>query len=245
MDRETFTQNVYKNWAEHLHCTVEDFHSPATVLQPNAEHVGSAAIHTWTIDRRAFAQMDPALETEMANALGDRCRDTALTAELLRAALAPGRVARAEDNVLRSRSPPDFTPAFPAAPYAIRTLTAADADALAALKATCTPIEVETGEVSVEDEIGFGCFDGPRMVSIATGFRLYGFMDIGVLTDPACRRKGLGKATVSALCAWCIEAPIIAQYRCDVTNTGSDATARALGFSLPITQQSIYLTPLA
>ena len=99
------------------------------------------------------------------------------------------------------------------------------------------------GEVSVEDEIGFGCFDGDRLVAVATGFRLTGFMDIGVLADPAYRRRGLSKAVVSALCAWCIDRPImpIAQYRCLTTNTGSDAIARSLGFGMPQRQQSIFL----
>jgi RimJ/RimL family protein N-acetyltransferase len=82
-------------------------------------------------------------------------------------------------------------------------------------------------------------------MAIATGFRLTGFMDIGVLTDPAYRRQGLGRAVVSALCTWCITESVIAQYRCLVSNTGSYAVARALGFSLTFQQQSIYLRSLA
>ncbi|MCU0522222.1 MAG: GNAT family N-acetyltransferase [Anaerolineae bacterium] len=246
-DRETFTHVVYGNWAEWFHCPTEEFRLPGTVVIPDAEFAGSGAIHIWTIGRRAFARLDPAVEAEVVGALGERVGNTAVTEDHLRAALAPGRIDRAEDSVLRYLYPPDHLPAYPPKHFIIRAVTADDADALSEMKATCTPDEVEMGEVSVEDEIGFGCFaspfaaDGPRMAAIATGFRLTGFMDIGVLTSPAYRRRGLGKAVVSALCTWCHELPIIAQYRCLLANPGSYAISQALGFNRTFTQQSIYL----
>lgn len=241
MDRETFTHAVYSHWATRFNCSVDELRLAGTVLLPDEELAGTGAIHIWTIGRRAFARMDPGVKSEAARALGARRQATALTQEHLRSALSNDRIDRVEDSVLRYLYPPDFRPAYAPESFVIRVVTAGDADALAVMKMTCTAEEIEMGEVSVEDEIGFGCFDGPRMAAIATGFRLTGFMDIGVLTDPTYRRQGLGKAVVSALCEWCIAAPIIAQYRCLITNTGSYAISQTLGFDLTFAQQSIYL----
>lgn len=241
MSRDTFERAVYQSWAERFDCPVETLHRPGTVIIPEAELASTRAVHVWTIGARAFARVDPALEALVAEVIGDSIDTEAITAHHLRATLGQARIERIEDNVLRYLYPGDFVPFSAPAPYTVRVLGPDDADALAALKATCTPDEVEMGEVSVEDEIGFGCLDGPRLAAIATGFRLTGFMDIGVLTGPAYRRQGLGRAVVSALCAWCIAHPIIAQYRCLVANAGSYAISQALGFGLTFTQQSAYL----
>jgi RimJ/RimL family protein N-acetyltransferase len=245
MDRAPFEQAVYLSWAEHYGCPLEDLHQPGTVILPDAEFASTHAAHIWTIGARAFARVDPALEVLVAEAIGDRLDTEAITGHHLRATLGHAGIARTEESILRYLYPPDFRPASPPPQMLVRALTTADAEGLEALKATCTEDEVNEGEVSIDDEIRFGCFDGTRLVAVATGFRLTGFMDIGVLTDPAYRRQGLGKAVVSALCAWCIEAPIIAQYRCLVANRGSHAISESLGFSLTFCQQSIYLHPPA
>ncbi len=236
-----FEHTVLQNWATRFNCAVDDFRLPGTVLMPEEEFAGSDAIHIWTIGARAFARLDPAVTAIVDQALGRRQETVVLTEALMQAALGPESILRSEESVLRYLHPSDFRPAGPPDPYEIRILTTGDAVALAAMKATCTPTEVEMGEVSVEDEIGFGCFDGDRLAAVATGFRLTGFMDIGVLTDPAYRRKGLGKAVVSALCAWCIDLPVISQYRCLTANVSSYAISQSLGFELTFGQQSIYL----
>ncbi len=243
MKRDTFDHAVYQGWADRFGCPIEALHRPGTVIIPEAEFASTHAVHIWTIGARAFARIDPVLETLVAETIGDRIDAEAITAYHLHATLGQARIERVEDNVLRYLYPGDFIPFSAPAPSIVRELGPDDADALATLKATCTPDEVEVGEVSVEDEIGFGCFDGPRLAAIATGFRLTGFMDIGVLTGPAYRRQGLGRAVVSALCARCIAHPIIAQYRCLVANAGSYAISQALGFGLTFTQQSIHLHP--
>jgi GNAT superfamily N-acetyltransferase len=166
---------------------------------------------------------------------------TALTGDHLQAALTPAKIRKIEDSLYLYLYPPDFRPAQAPPSFTVRKLHHDDEAALNVLKAACVEEEVEEGEVSVDDEIGFGCFYDAQMVALATGFRLTGFMDIGVLTHPDFRRKGLGKAVVSALCTWCIETGIIAQYRCATTNTGSRNIARGLHFHRYFMQQSIYL----
>jgi predicted GNAT family acetyltransferase len=62
-----------------------------------------------------------------------------------------------------------------------------------------------------------------------------------VLTHPAHRRRGLGKAVVGALCAWSVTHNVINQYRCSADNTGSRAIALGLGFRQFLTSESLRL----
>ena len=54
--------------------------------------------------------------------------------------------------------------------------------------------------------------------------------DIGVLTHPAHRRQGLGKAVVSASIPWGLERDLICQWATTDLNEASLALARSLGF---------------
>ena len=243
MDRQSFETAVYRKWADRYNCTIEDLKRPGTVIIPEDDFANSNAIHIWTIGERAFARMDPACEDLARRALAAQPEGTALAADHVTAAATPHSIRKIEDNLLFYLYPPDFHPVLAGEGFVLRQLTQDDAGALAALQAACAAAEVEEAEVSVEDEIGFGCFSGTQLVSIATGFRLTGFMDIGVLTHPGYRRQRLGKACVSALCRWCVDSDVIAQYRCRAKNTGSRGIAQGLHFDLFFTQQSVYFTP--
>lgn len=242
-DRATFEAQVYHNWAEQFGCSIEELHTVGTEVLPEEEFVGSHAIHIWTIMQHAFARHDPALTPILRNALAKGPNPVALTATHLAPTLNTYEIKKIEDSVLTYLYAPDLQPTPTPSPFDLRPLTLDDADALATMQAACHPDEVEEGEVSVEDEIGFGIFLDSALATVATGFRLTGFMDIGVLTHPDFRRRGLGKAAVTALCRWCIDHDIIAQYRCRVDNTGSRNIAARLGFNLIFAQQSIYLSP--
>lgn len=242
MDRQTFETAVFGKWADRYNCTIEDLKRPGTEINPEDDFADSNAIHIWTIGERAFARTDPACEALARRALAAQPEGTALSADHVAAAVIPHSIRKTEDNLLFYLYPAEFRPVSVGEEFVLRQLTQDDADALAALQAACAAAEAEEAEVSVEDEIGFGCFSGTQLVSIATGFRLTGFMDIGVLTHPGYRRQRLGKACVSALCRWCFDNDVIAQYRCRAKNTGSRSIAEGLNFDLFFTQQSVYFT---
>jgi GNAT superfamily N-acetyltransferase len=242
MDRQTFETAVFRKWADRYNCTIEDLKRPGTEIIPEDDFANSNAIHIWTIGERAFARMDPACEELAHRALAAQPESTALTADHVAAAVTSHSIRKIEDNLLFYLHPPEFRPVPTAKEFVLQQLTQDDVGALSALQAACAAAEAEEAEVSVEDEIGFGCFSGTQLVSIATGFRLTGFMDIGVLTHPGYRRRKLGKACVSALCRWCIDNHVIAQYRCRAKNTGSRSIAEGLSFDLFFTQQSVHLT---
>jgi len=240
MQRSKFEDAIYAKWAERYDCTTEDLRTPGTEVLPDEDFANSAAVHIWTIGKRAFARMDPACEDVVREALCAHPAGTSLLSDHLAPEITGRAIRRTEDNQLHYLYPADLCPVVAAPPLAVRELTRADKAALTALQSACDRDETEEAEVSVEDEIGFGCFDGPTMVAIATGFHLTGFMDIGVLTHPNYRRRRLGKACVTALSRWCIDHDIIAQYRCRANNIGSRSIAEALGFRLFFTERSVY-----
>ena len=70
-----------------------------------------------------------------------------------------------------------------------------------------------------------------------------GFGDIAVLTNKDHRRRGLGVASVAALCSRLHEAGRDPVYRCDEINHGSVRLSAALGFS-PATRLAAYRFPI-
>jgi GNAT superfamily N-acetyltransferase len=106
-------------------------------------------------------------------------------------------------------------------------------DRLLALYGACTAEEVDDAEIYVEepDPVIYGTFDGPQMVAYASHrYWVDVLADIGVLVHPAYRSRGLGKAVVSALCAWCLDNDIVPMYRVNDDHLHSRRIPVALGF---------------
>jgi len=160
MDRQTFETAVFRKWADRYNCTIEDLKRPGTEIIPEDDFANSNAIHIWTIGERAFARMDPACEELARRALAAQPEGSALTADHVATAVTPHSIRKIEDNLLFYLYPPEFRPALAGEGFVLRQLTQDDVDALAALQAACAAAEAEEAEVSVEDEIGFGCFSG-------------------------------------------------------------------------------------
>lgn len=268
MDKNTFEQIVYSNWAARFDAELDapldvgDLWRPATHVMPKETFSGTHAAHIWTIGKRAFMRVDPAYVEALTEVL-DRLRTSKspmmgtvsgpesesngviLTGNVLQAIWGAERIKHRAWSLAHYLYPPEFTPYQAASPFYVRQLTAEDAAAMATLKQACTPDDVETADVEVDHEVAFGCFadeaQGAPLVAAATGYRFTGFMDIGVLTHAEFRRRGLGKAAVSALCTWGIAYDEIMQYRCDMDNVGSHNIAQGLNFTLYFKHESIWL----
>jgi RimJ/RimL family protein N-acetyltransferase len=243
VDQENFMQRVLSHWAERYGCTIEALQQPGVELMPEPDYAGSGGIHAWHIARHTFVRFDPTLQAgidalQMALRSPVPSEPGQITATLHASKL---RVSRTERGLLSYLFPPDFKP-IPVPPaFTIRRLEPSDAQTLSDLQAACGADEIEEAEVSVEDEIPFGCFLGHRLATVATGFTLTGFMDIGVITHPDFRRQGLGEAAVSTLSAWCMERDILPQYRCSQDNVASHKLALRLGFVTLIHSEHVYI----
>lgn len=243
MNRDIFEALVWQHWADRHTCTVAHLTQPGIDLLPEEDFAGSGGIHTWHIARRAFVRYDPVHQSSVEAML--RGLGSPISLELGQLIAAASRmdapVDRTDIGWLSYLYPPDFRPHMVPIGYTIRQLTFADAQALTGLQAACQPDETEEAEVSVEDEIPFGCFAEDTLAAVATGFRQTGFMDIGVITHPEFRQKGLGQAVVSMLCDWCLRRDIMPQYRNAELNIASHRLAQRLGFVKMAYSEHIYL----
>lgn len=99
----------------------------------------------------------------------------------------------------------------------------------------CSEEEVEDAEIFEDDPdaVVIGAMAGERLVGYA-GFRYWEeeFADVGILTNPEFRRRGLGRFLVSELSAWCLDNGVVPMYRVDPENHGSRRIAEGLGYAL-------------
>jgi GNAT superfamily N-acetyltransferase len=241
MDKPTFEQSIYRNWASHFGQATGITNQPGTTLLPEEKYRGNKGIALWYVGKHTFIQLDPDYLDIIQNAVTQFPADESLTAETLASMLGAERVNARDRSLVLYLYPDDLPEYAPPAPYFIRQLTLADAGALIMLKGFMTSEEVDEGYVEIDHQIAFGVFMGKQMVAAASGYERTGFMDIGVLTHSTFRRKRLGKAVVGALCAWAIENGYIAQYRHDVTNTGSAHVAQSLNFKVYAEEETLWM----
>ncbi|GEB46076.1 putative acetyltransferase [Microbacterium testaceum] len=113
-----------------------------------------------------------------------------------------------------------------------RRLTADDTDAFAALAAAAPEDDLDEAFVELDHWLVFGTFVDGTLAAAAsmypwTGTRL---ADLGVITLPEFRGRGLARATVLAMAADALERGYEPQYRCQLDNAPSVALALASGF---------------
>ena len=237
----SFDDVVLNNWASRFGCPVDRLMQSGTTLLPDEKYAGQRLLILWHIGKHTFVLFDPACSASVNAVIARLPSDASIAGENVRGVLGANAI-ESHDVGLLHYLRPDELPNLPTPPsFHVRQLTLADREALATLHQNCTPAEVDEGYVEVDHEIAFGCFRGDQMVAAASGYRLSGFLDIGVLTHAGFRKLGLAKLVVGALCRWSIANDIIAQYRCDTQNSGSVGVAKALNFRHYFSSESILL----
>lgn len=115
-----------------------------------------------------------------------------------------------------------------------RRLTELDANAFGQLEATAPAADLDEAFVELDHWRVVGTFVEGRLASAASALVWTGtaVADIGVITIPSHRGRGLGARTVRALCAEIQDQGSAPQYRCQPDNVPSVALARAAGFVL-------------
>lgn len=112
----------------------------------------------------------------------------------------------------------------------VRRLAPSDAAAMDALHA-----RIPAGMrwfVELGHPVVFGCFVAGELAAVASHFLFeeQGVAAGGVLTDPAYRGQGLGKAVVSAAMAWALTNGYVCEWSTWEANVASYRLAKALGF---------------
>ena len=236
-----FETEILKPWTRRLGCSLRILAEPGTTLQPAERNRESRtlAVTVWHAGEHAVVQAPSALLRLIRARLATLPPQTTVEAEDLVGALGHSGTVSNEVTRFHYLNPETFQPVDPPGGYRLRTLKRDDRFALSTLQDACEPEAVDEAEVSVEDTIGMVCLQEDRIVAVATGFWFLSFMDIGVLTHPDFRRRGLGAAVVTALAKWCQVRGITAQYRYDARNTGSRRLAETLHFEPMIRQERL------
>jgi predicted GNAT family acetyltransferase len=113
----------------------------------------------------------------------------------------------------------------------VRRLEDNDETHLKRLQQACTERDLELGDVQIDHPLVYGCFVGEDLASVASVIHQDNrIADIGVLTHPKYRQKGLGRLVVSALSQASIEEDLIPQYWTLKENLASLKLVTSLGF---------------
>lgn len=119
-------------------------------------------------------------------------------------------------------------------PATVRQLTQDDANLFAAFAAQAPEPDLDEAFVEIDHWCVFGAFSQERLVCAASMYpwsdtRL---ADLGVITLPAFRGRGLARQAVRAMGAHALSLGYEPQYRCQPDNAASVALAASSGLSL-------------
>jgi GNAT superfamily N-acetyltransferase len=120
----------------------------------------------------------------------------------------------------------------PAPIHPARALGAADAEAAHTMRAACSAIEWEHGGSDVREQPASGVFLGESLVALA-GYEIWGstIAHISIVTHPAHRGHGYGRAAVAHLTSRALTDGLVPQYRTLDSNRASLRIAMQLGFA--------------
>jgi RimJ/RimL family protein N-acetyltransferase len=113
-----------------------------------------------------------------------------------------------------------------------RQLTSEDAEPFAQFADLAPADEMDEAFVELDHWLVFGTFVDGQLVSAASMYPWNGtrLADLGVITLPEHRGRGLARRTVRAISARALSDGYEPQYRCQLDNLPSIALARASGF---------------
>jgi RimJ/RimL family protein N-acetyltransferase len=219
---------VQKTWAEFFHLPPECFAEPGTTIHVNEGRSAESSIVLWQIGERVVVEVAAAWQSRVEQLVAQFPSEYRLSVSDFQNAWGNVEYSRMP---LYAVDPALFRPFIVPSPYTLRQLTAVDQPAFDEFLAQCTEDERDEGDVSIDHLLAFGAFDGARIIGASSVFVWRGFMEPGILTDPAYRGKGLGKALVSACTEYYLGGERVVSYRHDIVNTGSQKIAESLGFS--------------
>jgi GNAT superfamily N-acetyltransferase len=134
----------------------------------------------------------------------------------------------------------------PALPIPARWMSPSDSSALELLKAACTAYELALAQITMEDPLIVGCFSGELLVGVASTLDVSAdIADIGVLTHPRWRGRGIAAGLAGLLRNTVVEQGRVAQYTTMLSNRGSVRTAEKAGFDVFLVEEGYEIPVLS
>ena len=218
-------QQIYRHLAIHSKLPMKNAYQSGTTIMTDEECDPAGSQIIWTFDKHVIIRTHPQFEAQFKALIEE---GQALS---LAKIVENSDVTVEEQDNLYSITEADFIAHD--SDYIIRQLTQDDAEAFARFQGKCSERDRQYGEVGLNDEAIFSVLDGERIIAAASSFEWYGFVDIGVLTDPAYRGQGVGKAVVAAITTHYLQNKMDTRplsYRHETSNIGSGKIAKAVGW---------------
>ncbi len=225
---------IKRYWCERFGLELTDWDRSWTHAIGDEVFAGTPEIYLYRLGEMALARLDPA-KLGRVDLPGEEDA-TVLDVDALIARATEHKIALSGAGLNLYLDPKAFRPAPAPAGLELKRLEGkADWPLIKSLLDDCSEEEVDDAEIYEDDPdaVVFGALSEGRLVGYA-GFRYWEkkFADIGILTNPDFRRRGLGRWLVSNVSAWCLENEVVPMYRVDPENHGSRRIAEGLGYTL-------------
>lgn len=236
-------QRVYETWAHQFHFHPDQFNESGTTLLPDSGWDEHNNIVIWHLGKRAIVRLASLRVTAIRAILAGHPADHAVTGDDLlvhwpNAALSGDKFYILDPDLFQPQPIPDG--------FTARVLGPDDQAAFDAMQANCSAQDLEDAQITLGDELVVGVLAGEHIVALSSTFEWKGFTDIGILTDPSYRGRGLGTACVSFLCTALLSTPHerVIIYRHEHVNLGSQSIAERINFRLFADVEVISTPPL-
>lgn len=218
-------------WAAHFNMPAERLQVPGTTCTylPTRDPEAWAVV-LWPIGSHVIAQCSDAAQAAVKDLLARQPDRFCLDAETI-ATLPAGPLRCKVTEYLYVLEAENFIPFNVDPPLTIRRLVEADRSVFNSFQNRCEQQEVHEADVNPGHEMACGVFDGERLVAVASVYTWHGLADVGILTEPGYRGRGLGKAAVSWLASHYLAGDRLFAYRHGVENVASGKIAGVLGFT--------------
>ena len=245
MNTKEYNGTVYGWWAKRFDCAAADFEGAGTKVIAEEALTEKKSAHLYTIKQAAVLRAPPELAADLEAQTKVDLSQVSLTANNL--ITLTGKNLSLKNTLLdHFLDQNNFNPQPIPDGFSLRMLDGMRDDGiLQDFYAHCTAKDLEEAEIYLDepDPVIMGLFDGEVMAAYAS-HRYWDdvLADIGVLVRADYRRRGLGKAVVSALCEWCFTHDVVPMYRVFSYNSGSLRIPQALGFGDVISIESFSIT---
>jgi GNAT superfamily N-acetyltransferase len=227
--RASADARVAAYWTSFLGCGPEQLDTPGTWVGPHAGLADYQGVYLFQRGETCIVSVPAPLLAMVTAQLAGRPATVSYDITRLRQVFGDAIdrvVGPAWQGYLRAD---DFRPV---AGLLVRQLTAADDPALRWLADVCDEEEWESTGIGRSEQVVFGAFVGEGLVAAGMGEpRDATLLHIGIITHPAYRGKGHGRAVVSTICAYGLDVSLVPRYQALTSNGPSIAIARALGFT--------------
>ena len=233
---------IMRCWADYLGCAPEHFRTDRTLAVPHAGIWNYHGVFVLRFGQALVASAPPPLLPHLGPRL-ERLRAAQLVPEACVRAVGEAAVERVIGPAHYGYA--DATALRPIPTPGVRSLTPDDAPLLDHLRTACSAAEWDEAGALTIDRPLVGQFVDAHLVAVA-GYAVWWacLAHIGVITAPAHRGHGYGRAVACRSAEAALNGGLVPQYRALEVNRASIAMATALGFEQCATSIALRLTPV-